>query len=163
MWLACAWTRNDCEEARLAGAGGSAALPNQRKVLSLRGVVHAVGGPDVLHGCVLTALLRPEERVLQHPGRDRRLTPAVAANVPATSPAVGARAAAPLARPPRYPKAPPTPSAATATSPSSAATLNGLCCAALGAALVMGAALGLGGGLAFLLGRKGISWALSAS
>ena len=44
------------------------------------------------------------------------------ASVPATSPAVGARAAAPSARPPRYPKAPPTPSAATATSPSSAAT-----------------------------------------
>ena len=47
---------------------------------------------------------------------------AAPANVPATSPAVGASAAAPSARPPRYPKAPPTPSAATATSPSSAAT-----------------------------------------
>ena len=31
--------------------------------------VHVVGGPDVLHGRVLAALLRPEERVLQHPAR----------------------------------------------------------------------------------------------
>ena len=47
----------------------------------------------------------------------------MAASVPATLPAVGARAAAPSARPPRYLKAPPTPSEATATSPSSAAPL----------------------------------------
>ena len=51
------------------GAAGSAAARAQRKVLTLRGIVHAVGGPAVLHGCVLTALLRPEERVLQHPAR----------------------------------------------------------------------------------------------
>ena len=42
-------------------------------MLALSGVVHVVGGPDVLHGRVLTALLRPEERVLQHPAHDRRL------------------------------------------------------------------------------------------
>ena len=71
-----------------------------------------------------------QRRVLQGPRVGRRLrcprpapavaaapTPAAPASVPATSPAVGARAAAPSARPPRYPKAPPTPSAATATSP----------------------------------------------
>ena len=33
-------------------------------MLGLNGVIHVVGGPDVLHGRVLTALLRPEERVL---------------------------------------------------------------------------------------------------
>ena len=38
-------------------------------MLRLRGVVHVVGGPDVLRGRVLAALLRPEERVLQHPAR----------------------------------------------------------------------------------------------
>ena len=38
-------------------------------MLGLRGVVHVVGRPDVLHGCVLAALLRPEECVLQHPSR----------------------------------------------------------------------------------------------
>ena len=31
-------------------------------MLGLRGVVHVVGGPDVLHGRVLAALLRPEGR-----------------------------------------------------------------------------------------------------
>ena len=41
-------------------------------MLRLSGVVHAVGGPDVLHGRVLAALLGPEERVLQHPARAAR-------------------------------------------------------------------------------------------
>ena len=54
----------------------------------------------------------------------------MAAIAPATFPTVGARAAAPSARPPKYPKAPP--SAATATSPSSAATaaVSSMACAA---------------------------------
>ena len=93
-------------------------------LLGLRGVVHVVGGPDVLHGRVLAALLRPEERVLQHPARAAGQAAGCAACAnsrrdtiaPATSSTVGARAAAPSARPPKYPKAPP-PSAATATSP----------------------------------------------
>ena len=83
-------------------------------MLRLSGVTHVVGGPDVLHGRVLAALLGPEERVLQRPARAAREapamptaspavaaapTPAAPANVPATSPAVGARAAAPSARP----------------------------------------------------------------
>ena len=38
----------------------SAAAGAQREVLGLRGVVHVVGGPDVLHGRVLAALLRPK-------------------------------------------------------------------------------------------------------
>ena len=52
--------------AAACGAARSAAAGAQREVLGLRGVVHVVGGPDVLHGRVLAALLRPEERVLQH-------------------------------------------------------------------------------------------------
>ena len=46
-------------------------------MLGLRGVVHVVGGPDVLHGRVLAALLRPEERVLQHPAHDAQRVVAV--------------------------------------------------------------------------------------
>ena len=53
--------------AAACGAARSAAAGAQREVLRLRGVVHVVGGPDVLHSSVLAALLRPEERVLQHP------------------------------------------------------------------------------------------------
>ena len=61
-------------EARLRGGAAAcgaarSAAGAQREVLGLRGVVHVVGGPDVLHGRVLAALLRPEERVLQHPAR----------------------------------------------------------------------------------------------
>ena len=41
-------------------------------MLRLSGVIHVVGGPDVLHGRVLAALLGPEERVLQHPARAAR-------------------------------------------------------------------------------------------
>ena len=55
--------------AAACGAAGRAAAGAQREVLRLSGVVHAVGGPDVLHGRVLAALLGPEERVLQHPAR----------------------------------------------------------------------------------------------
>ena len=55
--------------AAACGAAGRAAAAAQREVLRLRGVVHVVGGPDVLHGRVLAAQLRPEERVLQHPAR----------------------------------------------------------------------------------------------
>ena len=43
--------------AAACGAAGRAAAGAQREVLRLRGVVHAVGGPDVLHGRVLAALL----------------------------------------------------------------------------------------------------------
>ena len=46
-----------------------AAAGAQREVLRLSGVIHVVGGPDVLHGRPLAALLGPEERVLQHPAR----------------------------------------------------------------------------------------------
>ena len=44
-------------------------------MLGLRGVVHVVGGADVLHGSVLAALLRPEERAAPSPcrGLGRRL------------------------------------------------------------------------------------------
>ena len=52
--------------AAACGAARSAAAGAQREVLRLSGVVHVVGGPDVLHGRVLAALLGPEERVLQH-------------------------------------------------------------------------------------------------
>ena len=58
--------------AAACGAAGRAAAGAQREVLRLSGVVHAVGGPDVLHGRVLAALLGPEERVLQHPARAAR-------------------------------------------------------------------------------------------
>ena len=104
-------------EARLGGGAAACEvlLPEQREVLGLRGVVHVVGGPHVLHGRVLAALLRPEERVLQHPARAAGQavgcaackshgqpaaapTAAVVAIAPATSPAVGAR---PSARPPQ--------------------------------------------------------------
>ena len=68
--LDCAWTRKpDCDA---CGAARSAAAGAQREVLRLSGVVHVVGGPDVLHGRVLAALLGPEERVLQHPARAAR-------------------------------------------------------------------------------------------
>ena len=40
----------------------------RRRSAGLRGVVHVVGGPDVLHGRVLAALLRPEERFRQAVG-----------------------------------------------------------------------------------------------
>ena len=68
------------------GAAGRAAAGAQREVLRLRGVVPAVGGPDVLHGCVLTALLRPEERVLQHPARAPGETVGCAARKPHRQP-----------------------------------------------------------------------------
>ena len=55
--------------AAACGAAGRAAAGAQQEVLRLSGVIHAVGGPDVLHGRVLAALLGPEERVLQHPAR----------------------------------------------------------------------------------------------
>ena len=58
--------------AAACGAAGRAAAGAQREVLRLSGVIHAVGGPDVLHGRVLAALLGPEERVLQHPARATR-------------------------------------------------------------------------------------------
>ena len=58
--------------AAACGAARSAAAGAQREVLRLSGVVHVVGGPDVLHGRVLAALLGPEERVLQHPARAAR-------------------------------------------------------------------------------------------
>ena len=115
----------------------------QREVLvGLRGVVHVVGGPDVLRGCVLTALLRPEERVLQHPAR--AVGQAVRLRVPQPTllsplrqllpwqPAFQQPCPLSSARPPRYPKAPPTPLEATAASPSSAATaaVSSMACAA---------------------------------
>ena len=115
---------------------GCAAAGAQREVLGLRGVVHVVGGPDVLRGprprCPAEAgrACFPAPSPCRGPGRRRKShgqpavaaaaapTPAMAAIAPATSPAVGARAA--------------TPSAATATSPSSAATaaVSSMACAA---------------------------------
>ena len=83
--------------AAACGAAGRAAAGAQREVLRLRGVVHAVGGPDVLHGCVLTALLRPEERVLQHPAR--AACKAHGQPRPRWAPGLSAPS-------PRYPKAP---------------------------------------------------------
>ena len=91
------------------------------------GVIHVVGGQDVLHGRVLAALLGPEERVLQHPARAAREAVGCAARDAHGQPRRCRRAnsrhasqrssnaAAPSARPPRYRQAPPTPS-----------TLNGL-------------------------------------
>ena len=105
----CAYTRKpDCEEARGA----------RREALGLRGVVHVVGGPDVLRGRALAALLRPEERVLQRPAR--AACEAVAPPLPLRRPlprqptfqqpcprwAPGLQPPQPG---PRYPKAPPTP------------------------------------------------------
>ena len=58
--------------AAACGAARSAAAGAQREVLRLSGVVHVVGGPDVLHGRVLAALLGPEERVLEDPARALR-------------------------------------------------------------------------------------------
>ena len=58
--------------AAACGAARSAAAGAQREVLRLSGVVHVVGGPDVLHGRVLAALLGPEERVLEDPARAAR-------------------------------------------------------------------------------------------
>ena len=54
------------------GHGVLAGLPEVPLVLRLSGVIHVVGGPDVLHNRILAALLRPEERVLQHPARAAR-------------------------------------------------------------------------------------------
>ena len=106
-------------EARLRG--GAAACGAARSAAAGAQSEDVVGGPDVLHGRVLAALLRPEERVLQHPARAAGQavgppasptanpavaaapTPAVAAIAPATSPAVGARAAAPSAQVPEGP------------------------------------------------------------
>ena len=122
-------------------------------MLGLRGVVHVVGGPDVLHGRVPAKAGRacsPAPSPCRGPGRRlRRLRvprptlplplrqlPAIA---PATSHAVGARAAAP-----KYPKAPPTPSAATATSPSSAATAACLSSMRMARSLGRGASTGSG-------------------
>ena len=120
-------------------------------MLRLSGVVHVVGGPDVLHGRVLAALLGPEERVLQHPARAAREAVGCAARNAHGQPRRCRRAncrrasqrSSNLARggrqgccsfcqAPRYPKAPPTPSAAKATSPSSAATaaVSSTACAA---------------------------------
>ena len=45
----------------------------------LSSVVHVVGGPDVLRGHVLAALLRAEECVLQHPARAAHKTVGCAA------------------------------------------------------------------------------------
>ena len=59
-------------DSEAGGAARSAAAGAQREVLRLSGVVHVVGGPDVLHGRVLAALLGPEERVLEDPARAAR-------------------------------------------------------------------------------------------
>ena len=126
---------------RSCGAAGRAAAGAQREVLRLSGVIHAVGGPDVLHGRVLAALLGPEERVLQHPARATREAVGCAARNAHGQPRRcrrtnsrrasqrssnlargGRKGSGPFCQAPRYPKTPPTPSAATATSPSSAAT-----------------------------------------
>ena len=85
--------------------------------------------------CTAASSLRPEERVLQHPGRVAGQAVGCAAcesyGQPCRCRYANSRAAAPSARPPKYPKAPPTPSAATATSPSSAATaaVSSMACA----------------------------------
>ena len=71
--------RLHAEGAAACGAAGRAAAGAQREVLGLSGVIHVVGGPDVLHGRVLAALLGPEERVLQHPARAARETVGCAA------------------------------------------------------------------------------------
>ena len=84
---ACGWT---------APARGSRTA-RRRGLLRLSGVVHVVGGPDVLHGRVLAALPSQRSSNLVRGGRQGCCS---------------------FCQAPRYPKAPPTPSAATATLPS---------------------------------------------
>ena len=55
-----------------AACGAAAAAGAQRELLRLRGVIHVVGGPDVLHGRVLAALLGPAPSPCRVRGRRLR-------------------------------------------------------------------------------------------